>query len=278
VFQTAIRSPLQQEYRNTRLYTNPPPSSGGMLIQFAQKLLSTIELGSMIFGSSDHLQRLALVMEQTNLARSKHAVHEGKWDEELMKHYQGIIRNHPVTARGTTHISVIDERGNAASLTLSNGEGCGHLVPGTGIMLNNMLGEEDLNPGGFHQWQQDVRVSSMMAPSLAIDSNRLIAIGSGGSNRLRTAILQTLCNMIDFGMHVEDAVSAPRIHYERDLISIEPGFTEDAINDLIATHPNHHMWDDKNLFFGGAHTVTFDGRDFQGAGDPRRGGVFLSVG
>ena len=248
-----------------------------MLIRFAQQLLSSIEPSGLLFGSSGHLKALALVMEQTNLARHRHAAHEGSLDEATLEQYRAVIRNHPVTARGTTHISVIDGHGNAASLTLSNGEGCGHLVPGTGIMLNNMLGEEDLNPGGFHQWQEDVRVSSMMAPSLALDSGRLVAIGSGGSNRLRTAILQTLCNMIDFGMPVEEAVAAPRIHLERDLISIEPGFPRESVEALVAAYPEHHLWEEKNLFFGGAHTVTFDGSRFRGAGDPRRGGVFTSI-
>ena len=274
-FRTEIRKPLQHSYRGTRIFTNPPPSSGGMLIRFAQQLLMSVESASTDVGSSNHLLKLALVMEQTNLARSRHSIHQGDWDEALLQHYRDVIRNHPVTARGTTHISVIDASGNAASLTLSNGEGCGHLLPGTGIMLNNMLGEEDLNPGGFHCWQENVRVSSMMAPSLALDDDRLVAIGSGGSNRLRTAILQTLCNMIDFGMPVRQAVEAPRIHCERGLISIEPGFPETSVDELIAAFPKYHLWDERNLFFGGAHTVLFDGTGFDGAGDPRRGGVFL---
>jgi gamma-glutamyltranspeptidase/glutathione hydrolase len=277
-FRTEIRQPLQHTYRGTRIFSNPPPSSGGMLIRFAQQLLTTLGTADADFGSSDHLLTLALVMEQTNLARSRHRVHEGEWDEALLQEYRNVILNHPVTARGTTHISVIDGSGNAASLTLSNGEGCGHLLPGTGIMLNNMLGEEDLNPGGFHRWQQNVRVSSMMAPSLAVDNNRLIAIGSGGSNRLRTAILQTLCNMIDYGMSVEEAVAAPRIHYERNRISIEPGFSRESVDNLVAAFPDYHLWEAKNLFFGGAHTVLFDGTGFDGAGDPRRGGIFLRAG
>jgi gamma-glutamyltranspeptidase/glutathione hydrolase len=277
-FQTEVRQPLSHKYRDTQIYSNPPPSSGGMLIRFAQQLLATLGTAEPAFGSKDHLLALALVMEQTNLARRRHRVHEGTWDEGLLQQYLAVIRDHPVTARGTTHISVIDGEGNAASLTLSNGEGCGHLLPGTGIMLNNMLGEEDLNPGGFHHWQENVRVSSMMAPSLALDNNRLIAIGSGGSNRLRTAILQTLCNMIDFDMPVEKAVAAPRIHYERDRISIEPGFPAESVDALIAAFPEYHLWSEKNLFFGGAHTVLFNGTGFEGSGDPRRGGVFLRAG
>ncbi|MEJ2321871.1 MAG: gamma-glutamyltransferase, partial [Gammaproteobacteria bacterium] len=110
-----------------------------------------------------------------------------------------------------------------------------------------------------------------------LENGRLIAIGSGGSNRLRTAILQTLCNMIDFGMPVQQAVAAPRIHFERGLISIEPGFPQESVDALLAAWPDYHLWQEKNLFFGGAHTVTFDGSGFEGAGDPRRGGVFATT-
>jgi len=144
-------------------------------------------------------------------------------------------------------------------------------------MLNNMLGEEDLNPEGFHRWNTGVRVSSMMAPTLAIDHERVIATGSGGSNRLRTAILQVLNNLYYFGMDVREAVDSPRLHVEKDLLSIEPGFPELAVDELCAGYHDYHRWTEKNLFFGGTHTVISDGRGFSGAGDPRRGGVFLSV-
>jgi gamma-glutamyltranspeptidase/glutathione hydrolase len=219
-------------------------------------------------------------MELTNQARGEHPLDDTLLARDLIERYRRAIGSSPVASRGTTHISVIDQQGNAAALTLSNGEGCGHVLPGTGIMPNNMLGEEDLNPLGFHAWPEDVRVSSMMAPCVAqgrLSGNgkeQLIAIGSGGSNRLRTAILQTLSNLIDFGMSAEDAVAAPRIHLERGLISIEPGFSEAAVATLTRRYPRHHLWDELNLFFGGTHTVIYDGVDFSGAGDPRRGGAY----
>jgi gamma-glutamyltranspeptidase/glutathione hydrolase len=216
-------------------------------------------------------------MEQTGLARDTGPSDEGLLHDYWVARHRLALGGRPTSSRGTTHISVIDAEGNAASLTLSNGEGCGHVLPGTGIMLNNMLGEEDLNPGGFHRWREDIRVSSMMAPALAEHGGRLIALGSGGSNRLRTAILQTLCNLIDFGLAPEAAVEAPRIHLERGKLSIEPGLPPDTVRRLVDHWPNHQLWDDLNLFFGGAHTVVYDGREFTGAGDPRRGGVLRVV-
>lgn len=265
--------PLAREYRGSHLHLNPPPSSGGLLIAFALAMLQNRELGAMGFGTPEHVLALSHAMARTNIAR-----HGGSLEHRLAVHdwviqYQQATQGHPVSARGTTQISSIDANGNAASLTLSNGEGCGHILASTGIMLNNMLGEEDLNPEGFHLWQENVRVSSMMAPVIAENENQIIAVGSGGSNRLRTAILQTLCNIIDFKMNPRDAVAAPRIHIERGIVSIEPGFCSTTVEALKKAGPEHHLWSEKNLFFGGAHSVTFDGRRFNGAGDPRRGGV-----
>ncbi|MGB0721772.1 MAG: gamma-glutamyltransferase [Gammaproteobacteria bacterium] len=275
------RQPLDIRYRDTHVRTNPPPSSGGLLIGFALELLRDVNLGKRGFGSPDHLALLARVMELTNAARAEHAdqeldeQHPLMTDAGILARYRAALADHPTFNRGTTHISVIDEEGNAASLTLSNGEGCGHVIPGTAIMMNNMLGEEDLNPEGFHRWRPAVRVSSMMAPSLLSANDRLVALGSGGSNRIRTAIIQTLSNLVDFGMPPEDAIGQPRIHTERGRISIEPGFADASVDRLRESFTDIHLWEAPNLFFGGAHTVQFDGRSFEGAGDPRRGGVFL---
>lgn len=269
------RDPLTHRYRGLRVTTNPPPSSGGLLIHFALTALEDAPLAGHGFGSPAHLRRLAAVMAQTNLARECGLLERDTHDRAAFEVALAEIRAHPANNRGTTHISAIDADGNCAALTASNGEGCGHLLPGTGIMLNNMLGEEDLNPLGFHRWPCDHRVSSMMAPTLAEGDGRVVTLGSGGSNRLRTAILQTLSNMVDFAMPPDAAVAAPRIHVERGgRVDIEPGFPPAAVEALCADHPDSVVWDAPNLFFGGTHTVCWDRREFTGAGDPRRGGVF----
>ena len=78
-------------------------------------------------------------------------------------------------------------------------------------------------------------------------------------------------------MDVREAVNSPRLHVEKDLLSIEPGFPETAVTAVCARYPEQHRWSEQNLFFGGTHTVIRDGHGFSGAGDPRRGGVFLAV-
>ncbi len=288
-YRVVKREPLAVEYRGARLYTNPPPSTGGILIAFALALLNDVDMKALKFGSAAHLERLAKVMELTNKARVESDLDQSAGEGDSARNlldtgflaaYKAEILGRPQAERGTTHISIIDENSNAAALTLSNGEGSGYIVPGTGVMLNNMLGEEDINPRGFHQWPPDTRLCSMMAPSLAIGMEGetegvLTALGSGGSNRLRTAILQVLVNVLDFGQTLEQAVTAPRIHFERDLFSVEPGYDPALIDALAGNFPETQRWQELNLFFGGVHAVSFNpgNGQFQAAGDPRRGGV-----
>ncbi|PSN12684.1 gamma-glutamyltransferase, partial [filamentous cyanobacterium CCP5] len=175
----------------------------------------------------------------------------------------------------TTHISVIDEEGNAASITSSNGEGSAYVIPGTQIMVNNMLGEEDLNPNGFHTWSPGQRMSSMMAPTILLEHNRpRLVLGSGGSNRIRTAILQVISNVIDFGMDLSEAVNCPRIHWERGVLHLEPGYDRSVLPSLPPETDDWIWWQQPNMFFGGVHAVAVDesGR-IDGAGDQRRGGA-----
>jgi gamma-glutamyltranspeptidase / glutathione hydrolase len=269
------------------LYLNPPPSTGGILIAFALELLRESDLGALGFGTTGSIQHLARVMALTNRARVESRLHEldagaahgALLDPLLLERYRNEVLGHPSTARGTTHISVVDNAGNAASLSLTNGEGSGYAVPGTAIILNNMMGEEDINPEGFQKWRRDTRMSSMMAPTLAIDADgTLIALGSGGANRLRTAILQALLNLLVHRMPLQAAVASPRIHFENDRLSLEPGFDAADAGILSNVYPDLSLWQERNLFFGGVHVASRapDGA-LSGAGDARRGGHAVIV-
>ena len=112
-------------------------------------------------------------------------------------------------------MSILDNNGNAASITTTNGEGCGYVIPEFGIMMNNMLGEQDLNPFGFHNWNTVRRLPSMISPIIACKNNKPeVIIGSGGSNRIRSANIQVIINHLIKKMTLNDAVSSPRIHLE----------------------------------------------------------------
>ena len=163
---------------------------------------------------------------------------------------------------------------------MSNGEGNGFIVGSFGFMLNNMLGEEDLAPEGLGRWCEGVRLSSMMAPTIITERDGSVtALGTGGSNRIRTAILQVAVNLLDRGMRLEDAVEAPRLHVEKcGTLSFEPGFSEGEQSALLAAAPEAQAWPQQNLFFGGVHSARRrpDG-SVEGAGDPRRRGQAIVV-
>lgn len=276
------RQPLIASYRGNTLLTNPPPSSGGALIAFALSLLEQVNLSEFQFGTSEHLHTLTQVMELTNLARREGYdanlyqadVVEKFLSNDLLKHYAAQLKPPLINKLGsTTHLSAIDSEGNAASVTSSNGEGCSYVIPGTGIMLNNMLGEADLHPQGFHEWQLDVRVSSAMAPTMLLRNMQPeIVLGSSGSSRIRSAVLQVISNIIDFQMPVDAAVNSPRIHWENGELNLEPNFTELSLD--LSFAGELVRWNQPDMFFGGAHAVYESASgELSGAGDRRRSGA-----
>jgi gamma-glutamyltranspeptidase/glutathione hydrolase len=172
----------------------------------------------------------------------------------------------------------MDENGASVSVTCSNGSGSGVIVPGTGLHLNNMLGEEDLNPQG-HRHEPGARVPSMMAPTLVLHHGRPeIAVGSAGSNRIRSAILQTIINVVDRGRSAQDAVDAPRLHYENGVVEAEAGVNAAALEEIERDGWQVVRWQAKNLYFGGVQAVARNpAGELSGGGDPRRGGVAVVV-
>jgi gamma-glutamyltranspeptidase/glutathione hydrolase len=190
-------------------------------------------------------------------------------------------RSEPVGAPGTTHISVVDASGNAASLTASTGSGSGVIVPGTGIHLNNMLGEYDLIPrlGASGSTSVGRRLTSMMAPSLVLDDGRpRLVVGSAGSVRLRGAILQIVVNVAIHGLDVREAIDRPRVHLEEPHVHCEGGSDPAELDRLEQWGYELVRWRRRNLYFGGAAAVELraDG-SLDAAGDPRRGGAGLVV-
>ncbi len=275
-YRVASREPIVTDIRGHRVYLNPPPAIGGALIDLALRLFDQVATDECDFGGAAHLERMHDVMRHCNDARRSSRI-----DFDPIEGAAALRRalEHPPAYRGTTHISVADCDGNIAAMTVSNGEGCGHLIPGTGIMLNNMLGEEDLNAAGFFEWAPSVRLSSMMAPGVMVAPDGCwTAFGSGGSNRIRSALTQVIVNMAVYGVDCAAAVSAPRIHLENGKLSCEPGFKDGAVDALEGLVDEIELWPEPNMFFGGAHLVSErDGCIVGGGGDPRRDGVFRAV-
>ena len=258
-YRVVERRPLKIDYRGRTLLTNPWPAVGGSLIGLSLSLLAERPVGAGDWGSAAHLLHLAEVMIEVEKSRAPGLAPDPRAGRQFH--------------RGTTHISVADRQGNVAAMTTSNGEGSGCFVPGTGIMLNNMMGEDDLHPAGFHASPPALRVGSMMAPALLLEKGQVrLVLGSGGSKRIRTALVQVLSHIVDFEKPLIEAITAPRLHWDGTVMQVEPGWPA-AVAALKERWPVN-VWPGLDVYFGGVHAVA-PGRE--AAADPRRGGAVAIV-
>ncbi|PIE44982.1 MAG: gamma-glutamyltransferase [Gammaproteobacteria bacterium] len=229
-YQTIERQPLSYQNSEGIVYGNPNPSFGSTLVFKHLDELFHHEPRAMLDGNSQR-KWLASFIAVDN------------WRENQEK-----LANTRLFSRGTTHVSVIDKMGNCASMTTSNGEGSGYIVPDTGIMLNNMMGEDDLHPHGFYAEPAGTRIASMMSPTIAINKNgEKIALGSGGSKRIRSAITQVLWQILHKNSSLVDAIRQPRMHYDGDVLQCEAGYEK--------TLHMANYWTQTDMYFGGVHAV-----------------------
>ncbi|MGM0584482.1 MAG: gamma-glutamyltransferase [Pseudomonadota bacterium] len=262
------REPLAVERAGARLHLNPAPGLGGALIAFALEMMPDRP-------DAAALARAFALTARARLEAGEDGVH-ALLSPESLAHWRAAAAHRPAT-RGTTHVSAVDASGMAAALTLSNGEGCGLILPGTGLMPNNMLGEEDLLPGGLDRWRPDTRLASMMAPTiLAWPGGAVAALGSGGSSRIRSAMASVLARLTDRGEALDAAIHAPRLHAEGrpPEVDFEDRFPDAERAALLAASPEARPWPADSLFFGGVHAVRrAPSGAAEAAADPRRDGA-----
>jgi gamma-glutamyltranspeptidase/glutathione hydrolase len=243
------------------VHTNPPPSAGGILLAYALTLLAATS------GPPDPAA-LVRAMDGAQRARTPEffdGLAAPDFADDFLASRLGC----------TTHISVLDADGWACSVTCSNGEGSGLVVPGTGVHVNNMMGEQDLSPLGFFSHPPGRRLPSMMAPTVVRRNGVAeLVLGSAGSNRIRSALLQVIVNAIDGGMEAQPAVDAPRLHVEDGAVYVEPGVDLAALGQVGQTVTRFRA---RSLFFGGCQAVERNRHTgvLSGGGDPRRGGAVV---
>ncbi len=282
--------PVHAQHRGFALHTMPAPSSGGTLVALGLRLLEGVR--ALPFLEHDHVEALVrveeLLLELRDPgfdARCRDAALVGALLSDpsvvALRARLGAaeVPGAPNLIGSTTHVSVLDDEGGMASLTLTNGEGSGHVLAGTGIHVNNLLGEEDINPRGFHAEPSGSAMATMMAPCLLVARDgRRMALGSGGSNRLKNAILTTLAHLVEHELSPHDAVQAPRLHVDLDasgrrtLAFERRGLGAAAQARLRALYPGAVEFAEPSMFFGGVHVAVSDANGFGGAGDARRGG------
>ncbi len=247
-----LRTPLTMMRGSAQVWTNPPPSFGGTIV----------------------LEALGGIDEQPTVdwARVARSLREATAQQRS----RDLAAQSMTVSRGTTSISVIDARGRMATCTTSNGSSSGTQVDG--VQLNNMLGEEDLNPTGLHALPPGVRMGSMMTPTMVdLPDGARVTFGSGGSERIRSAHVAVLTRLIDEQSTLRDAVTGPRVHATANGIEVEPGIDPDTF-DTWSDVGTVRWWPQRDLFFGGVHAVRLnvDGTT-EAIGDARRGGCAAVV-
>ena len=254
--------------------TNPPPSVGGPML--AVMLGELARRPDWTWEDAIEIQRRVLSYRTTVHNLSPDLEADGL-DLIARVGERGLDALHPSSS--TAHVSAVDSEGNACAVTMSSGYCAGVCIPGTGILLNNTLGEVELNPLGLHALPPGTRLASNMAPTTGRShsegphSRRPLAIGSPGADRITTALMLVLGQGCLHGRDFREAIAAPRLHlHVRDNGLVVEHERDEAIAAAVTRSglPGHE-YPEPHMYFGGVGAAfrTEDG-DLVAAGDARR--------
>ncbi len=257
-YQAIWRKPLNIPWHNNELYLPNGPSLGGAIMALVFAYLD--------MNDGDWAKTINMVKE-----RYQHPIEISNRLEILHPELDFHLEGPQVSTKGTSHFNVADKWGNSISFTSSLGEGSGYFIPGTNMQLNNMMGESFLLPDGFHSWKPNVRLNSMMTPTLVLDGNNQLKYtgGSGGAGRIPFMIAQVVKPIFDDNASLLDATLRPRVHVQDDILHFEKGAVVNTDG-----YDQTEEWDYKSLFFGGVNSI-YRGNDghLEACGDARRYGV-----
>lgn len=279
-YSAIARSPLRIRFGEWEIVTNPPPAIGGACLA---AMLLLHDHTPCLQWNPVAVQQLIEIQAAVLAYRNYHL--NGAPDlpaavSQLLNLAQMGELQSWVKSPSTIHISAVDTDGLACSISASAGYGSGVMVDGTGLWLNNSLGEIDLHPHGLAELLPGNRLVSNMAPTLGRRSSdgAMMAIGSPGASRITTAIAQVLFHFIQRGLSLSEAVMHPRLHVEvveeAMRIAFEPGLTMPAISGLtLSPFPKPSM------YFGGIQAALWEpDAGLSAAADPRRAGAVAQGG
>ena len=269
-YQPVWRNPLISSYKDIKIVTMPPPSSGGIHVIQMLNVLENFNLRKLGHNSKEYINVLSEVMKYAYADRSKHLGDPDFYDvpinklssHEYANEISKKIKIGSVTPSieinpgsfydkesiETTHFSVVDEKGNVVSstYTLNSSFGSGVVIKDTGILMNNEMDDFSISPGIPNQYgllgakaneiTPQKRPLSSMTPTIAFKNNDLFfTTGSPGGAKIITAVLQSILNIVDFEMDVAEANNAKRIHHQwqPDKIQIEFDLSVDKKNWLL---------------------------------------------
>lgn len=303
IYQAQERTPVRGHYRGYEIISMPPPSSGGVAMVTMMNILERYDLASMGHNTAPYIHHLAEAMRRAFRDRATYLADQDFVDVPV---HRLISKSHADELRAdldpakasvsapsdvgqgyesmeTTHFSVVDGNGMAVSVTytLEAGYGSGIVVPGAGFLLNNEMGDFNAGPGLTDERgligtspnlaRPEQRMLSSMTPSIVAKDGKLVAVvGSPGGRTIINTVLQVILNVIDFGMNIQEAVTAPRIHHQwlPDRIRIEDGgVSEYTVEQLEAMGHDVSVGGSQ----GTAHSIMIDPStgDRLGAADPR---------
>jgi gamma-glutamyltranspeptidase / glutathione hydrolase len=282
-YEPTVRQALISEVWGWRVDTNPPPAVGGAVLVHMLALLHSADL-------KDPVERLRAIVEAQRMATGyrrerygdptgiasafQEAIDALNRGEKPVNDSIARVTEQTRRSQDTTHGSAADSDGYVCSITESNGYGAGLVVHG--MLLNNSLGEEELNPLGVHGLAPGSRCHSNMTPTIASGPGLVVGLGSPGADRIVGAIAQTLMRMAVDGDSLQDAVAAPRVHLdprpEGETLCYEPNLPGDQLD----FHPR--PYDDIHMYFGAvqAASVSEDGT-VDAIHDPRRSGGHVLI-
>jgi gamma-glutamyltranspeptidase/glutathione hydrolase len=271
-YRPVFREPLTGRYRRWTVMTPGIPSlSGCMVLAALRHLESEGPLPRKL--DKEGWARLIAGLRAGEAVRThdyEHRLFEDGYLEEVL---------HSRPWGSTMQCSAVDVWGNVASYTTTAGESCGVVAAGTGILLNNFLGEDDIEPAGGHR-EPGSRMLTSICPTLLTDGARnWMALGAAGSSRIRSAIVQAIVHTVDGGAHPHEALQRPRVHWEADTLYIEGfGRTKREVDELCTLVDRAEVTRTSGFFFGGVQAVLMNGDDFHaGADQERRGGAAMVV-
>lgn len=273
-YRAVERAPLVNTIGDWQLATNPPPAVGGSVLTAMLLACAGLDIDHWDSNALSHLinvQRACLDFRQRHLDLAANVGPEAARLVEAARDGSLLAR---WTSASTVHTSVVDDSGNGCAITASSGYGSGEMPAGTGLWLNNCLGEIELNRRGLDAGPPGARLPSNMAPSVARRKGAVLAVGSPGADRITTALQQFLFNYLRIGMPLADAIAHPRVHVDTSgdvtRLKAEPGLALPDIDLPVWIFPELVM------YFGGVGAAVYDDeRGFDVAADPRReGGVF----
>jgi gamma-glutamyltranspeptidase/glutathione hydrolase len=271
-YQARLLPTLDVQMQDWTVATDSPPALGGAV------------LAAMLMLMGDRPQDVWTPAELEHLIRVQEAVLNFRYDrldnsDDLPRDVQDLLEQasvrdlrHFLSAPSTVHASAVDTAGLACSVTVSAGYGSGVMPPGTGIFMNNSLGELELNRRGLSGWRPGSRLPSNMAPTVARHRDgAVLAIGSPGASRITTAIQQTLLNFMHLGMPLQAAVDHARLHVEQADGQMQVAY-EEALPVNQVDVPQR-MFPGISMYFGGMSAALWDPQEgFVVAADPRRAG------